>query len=318
MARSYNTPNVVFPLYFNVDTEAPLDNRLVVDTKNDLWNGTLQPCYTGMVVYVKGTPTNKLSSLWVLIDNDYRDKNSWREIKSVDNYVVETIGKLSSIESPYIGMTVYVNETQTLWTLISKDNWKEIKSGGAYFVEKITDLSNPDLRPYVGMLVHVHENPTSVYMYNGDNVWKEFSSIDSYVVETRDDLDKIKSPYVGMFVHVKTEPHCMYLYSYKTTDTGEIEKDTNGNFVYTWKVFKDYDTVLGNVDLSDIQNQIDKLKEEIENLKSPNLHVDLHNINGEDLLRFRYDKSIKKSDTFTFDGINHKLTFTTPEQNETK
>lgn len=306
MARSYNTPNVVFPLYFNVDTEAPLDNRLVVDTKNDLWNGTLQPCYTGMVVYVKGTPTNKLSSLWVLIDNDYRDKNSWREIKSIDNYVVETIGKLSLIESPYIGMTVYVNETQTLWTLISKDNWKEIKSGGAYFVEKETDLSNPNLRPYVGMLVHVHENPTSVYMYSGDNVWKEFRSIDNYVVETKDNLNNIESPYVGMFVHVKSEPHSMWLYS---------KSDVDGSF--GWKEFKDYTTTLGDVDLSEIQNQINDLKTEIENLKAPNLHVDLHSIDGTDLIRFTYDKSIKKSDTLTYDNTEHKLIFTTPEQ-ETK
>lgn len=306
MARSYNTPNVVFPLYFNVDTEAPLDNRLVVDSKDDLWNGTLQPCYTGMVVYVKGTPTNKLSSLWILIDNDYRDKYSWREIKSVDNYVAETIDKLSSIESPYIGMTVYVKATQTLWTLIGKDSWKEIKSGGAYFVKKETDLSNPNLRPYVGMFVHVHEKPTSVYMYNGDNVWKEFRSIDNYVVETKDDLDNIKSPYVGMFVHVKKKPHSMWLYSKSDTDDS-----------FGWKEFKDYTTTLGDVDLSNIQTQIDKLKEEIENLKSPNLHVDLHNIDGTDLIRFTYDKSIKKSDTLTYDNTEHKLIFTTPEQ-ETK
>lgn len=297
--KDYNTSH-------EMTVTRPLDDRIVVDSIEDLTNDSIPAVYVGMVVNVKSK-----SSLYVLTSIDEsttrpKDINSWKEIKSIDNYVVETIGKLSLIESPYIGMTVYVNETQTLWTLISKDNWKEIKSGGAYFVEKETDLSNPDLRPYVGMLVHVHENPTSVYMYNGDSVWKEFRSIDNYVVETREDLNNIESPYVGMFVHVKSEPHSMWLYS---------KSDVDGSF--GWEEFKDYTTTLGDVDLSEIQNQINDLKTEIENLKAPNLHVDLHNIDGTDLIRFTYDKSIKKSDTLTYDNTEHKLIFTTPEQ-ETK
>ena len=294
--KDYNTSH-------EMTVTRPLDDRIVVDSIEDLTNDSIPAVYVGMVVNVKSK-----SSLYVLTSIDEsttrpKDINSWKEIKSIDNYVVETIGKLSLIESPYIGMTVYVNETQTLWTLISKDNWKEIKSGGAYFVEKETDLSNPDLRPYVGMFVHVHENPTSVYMYNGDSDWKEFRSIDNYVVE---DLNNIESPYVGMFVHVKLEPHSMWLYSKSDEDDS-----------FGWKEFKDYTTTLGDVDLSEIQNQINDLKTEIENLKAPNLHVDLHNIDGTDLIRFTYDKSIKKSDTLTYDNTEHKLIFTTPEQ-ETK
>ena len=42
-------------------------------------------------------------------------------------------------------------------------------------------------------------------------------------------------------------------------------------------------------------DRINTLELEIENLKAPNLHVDLHNIDGTDLIRFTYDKSIKKS-----------------------
>lgn len=305
MGKSYIGTITPYAASCNMCTTAPLDDRLVVDNYDDLFNGIDFP-YVGMVVNVKTS-----SSLYLLVstknDEDGNLKpDVWKEIKSVDNYVVETINGLSSIERPYIGMTVYVNETQTLWTLISEDNWKEIKSGGAYFVEKETDLSNPDLRPYVGMFVHVHENPTSVYMYNGDSVWKEFRSIDNYVVETREDLNNIESPYVGMFVHVKSEPHSMWLYSKSDVDDS-----------FRWKEFKDYTTTLGDVDLSEIQNQINDLKTEIENLKAPNLHVDLHNIDGTDLIRFTYDKSIKKSDTLTYDNTEHKLIFTTPEQ-ETK
>lgn len=297
--KDYNTSH-------EMTVTRPLDDRIVVDSIEDLTNDSIPAVYVGMVVNVKSK-----SSLYVLTSIDEsttrpKDINSWKEIKSIDNYVAETINGLSSIERPYIGMTVYVNETQTLWTLISEDNWKEIKSGGAYFVEKETDLSNPDLRPYVGMFVHVHENPTSVYMYNGDSVWKEFRSIDNYVVETREDLNNIESPYVGMFVHVKSEPHSMWLYSKSDEDDS-----------FRWKEFKDYTTTLGDVDLSEIQNQINDLKTEIENLKAPNLHVDLHNIDGTDLIRFTYDKSIKKSDTLTYDNTEHKLIFTTPEQ-ETK
>lgn len=318
MSRSY-TGLIPLPSNFGTQIEGPLDDRLVLDAEIDLQDKeSIKYPYIGMVVHVKSVPY----SLYTLLNIDYTKEKpfTWTKYNSIDNYVVETINGLSSIERPYIGMTVYVKETQSLWTLIGEniqDNWKEIKSGGAYFVEKISNLSNPDLRPYVGMLVHVHENPTSVYMYNGDSDWKEFRSIDNYVVETIEDLNNIESPYVGMFVHVKREPHNMYLYSYKTSDNGEIINDDSGNPICDWKVFKDYYITLGDVDLSEIQNQINDLKTEIENLKAPNLHVDLHNIDGTDLIRFTYDKSIKKSDSLTYDNTEHKLIFTTPEQ-ETK
>lgn len=194
-------------------------------------------------------------------------------------------------------------------------------------VDSIEDLTNDSIPAvYVGMVVNVKSKSSLYVLTSIDesttrpkdiNSWKEIKSIDNYVVETREDLNNIESPYVGMFVHVKREPHNMYLYSYKTSDNGEIINDDSGNPICDWKVFKDYYITLGDVDLSEIQNQINDLKTEIENLKAPNLHVDLHNIDGTDLIRFTYDKSIKKSDSLTYDNTEHKLIFTTPEQ-ETK
>ena len=183
-------------------------------------------------------------------------------------------------------------------------------------VDSIEDLTNDSIPAvYVGMVVNVKSKSSLYVLTSIDesttrpkdiNSWKEIKSIDNYVVETKDDLDNIESPYVGMFVHVKSKPHSMWLYS---------KSDVDGSF--GWEEFKDYTTTLGDVDLSEIQNQINDLKTEIENLKAPNLHVDLHNIDGTDLIRFTYDKSIKKSDTLTYDNTEHKLIFTTPEQ-ETK
>jgi len=50
-----------FPSNFNVQSTRPLDNRLVVDSKEDLTNGSIDYPYQGMVVNIKGT-----SELWIL------------------------------------------------------------------------------------------------------------------------------------------------------------------------------------------------------------------------------------------------------------
>ena len=52
---------IPFSTNFDVQTTLPLDNRLVVDSFEDLTNGTIEAPYQGMVVNIKGT-----SELWIL------------------------------------------------------------------------------------------------------------------------------------------------------------------------------------------------------------------------------------------------------------
>lgn len=80
--------NVEFPTIIDVTVDAPLDNRTVVEIKEDLTNGTLKNTYPGMVVYVQ---TDK--SLWLLVDNDSSKSENWKEIK--DWKFIET--KLSDL-----------------------------------------------------------------------------------------------------------------------------------------------------------------------------------------------------------------------------
>lgn len=60
MPKTFNG-SVEFTSNFDVQTTKPLDVRLVVDSKADLTNGSIEAPYQGMVVNIKGT-----SELWVL------------------------------------------------------------------------------------------------------------------------------------------------------------------------------------------------------------------------------------------------------------
>lgn len=60
MSQTYKG-SINFPSNFDVQTTAPLDNRIVVDSKEDLINGSIKSPYQGMVVNIKET-----SELWIL------------------------------------------------------------------------------------------------------------------------------------------------------------------------------------------------------------------------------------------------------------
>ena len=68
--------DIIFPNNFDVQTTRPLDVRLVVDSKEDLTNGTIEAPYQGMVVNIKGT-----SELWVLMTDgivNSRIEENWK------------------------------------------------------------------------------------------------------------------------------------------------------------------------------------------------------------------------------------------------
>ena len=60
MPKTFNGA-IKFPSNFDVQATRPLDDRLVVDSYDDLINGSIVYPYQGMVVNIKGT-----SELWIL------------------------------------------------------------------------------------------------------------------------------------------------------------------------------------------------------------------------------------------------------------
>ena len=60
MPKTFNGA-IKFPSNFDVQATRPLDNRLVVNSYDDLTNGSIAYPYQGMVVNIKGT-----SELWIL------------------------------------------------------------------------------------------------------------------------------------------------------------------------------------------------------------------------------------------------------------
>lgn len=132
---------VPFSSNFNVKITAPLDDRLVVDSIDDLQNKeVIDYPYVGMVLYVKETP----NSLWLLTSIDYSRNPvfNWQEFRDITCNTVETKSELTSIERAYVGMVVYVKNMDggensdgkghSLWVLIDEDstkieNWHEFK-----------------------------------------------------------------------------------------------------------------------------------------------------------------------------------------------
>lgn len=79
MAKSF-LGNVEYPLNFNVTKTAPLDDRLIVDEKSNLWDGSLGDyTYVGMVVNIMGT-----SDLWVLTSHPSTDEKNWKKVNDSD------------------------------------------------------------------------------------------------------------------------------------------------------------------------------------------------------------------------------------------
>ena len=67
---------IKFPSNFDVQATRPLDNRLVVDSYDDLTNGSITYPYQGMVVNIKGK-----SELWILLTSGIEashHKENWK------------------------------------------------------------------------------------------------------------------------------------------------------------------------------------------------------------------------------------------------
>lgn len=108
MAKSF-LGNVTFPLNFNVEKTAPLDDRLVVDEKSNLYDGSLGDyVYVGMIVAVKGD-----SSLYVLTSLPATTESNWSEIKNASDVSDEITGVKSEIEKSIAGIQSRISTNES-------------------------------------------------------------------------------------------------------------------------------------------------------------------------------------------------------------
>ena len=102
MGKSYSNP-AVFASAFEVQATRPLDARLVLDSVNDLTNGTIDYPYVGLVVNIKGT-----SKLWILLTSGIEashHKENWELVTGsgsggdVEQIIQEVWDRLGLTES---------------------------------------------------------------------------------------------------------------------------------------------------------------------------------------------------------------------------
>ena len=103
MAYSYKQTGE-FPSSFKVTTTGPFDTRTVLDSVDDLTDGTIDYPYVGMVVSIKGT-----ANLYVLVEYDDQTKTyEWEEVGGSDEYIssaeptwtTEAVGGISKGMTP--------------------------------------------------------------------------------------------------------------------------------------------------------------------------------------------------------------------------
>ena len=104
MPKTFNGA-IKFPSNFDVQATRPLDDRLVVDSYDDLINGSIAYPYQGMVVNIKGT-----SKLWILKTQGIKESHdikNWElvtgsgggSVEGVEQRIKEIWYRLGLVES---------------------------------------------------------------------------------------------------------------------------------------------------------------------------------------------------------------------------
>ena len=102
MPKTFNGA-IKFPSNFDVQATRSLDDRLVVDSYDDLINGSIAYPYQGMVVNIKGT-----SELWILLTSGIEashHKENWELVTGsgsggdVEQIIQEVWDRLGLTES---------------------------------------------------------------------------------------------------------------------------------------------------------------------------------------------------------------------------
>lgn len=269
--------------YFNVESVAPLDSRLVVNQINDLTQYTPPVIpYEGMIVSVINDDEN--NGVYKLIDPEYTNLDNWIKLGEGDG--IDDVNE----ENIIFGRWWSGDPSEDpIWTNITEQlgagGIEDVEDSGRFFrtegewslyestVETKTDLGNI-VNAYMGMVVSVLDDGDNSGVYwlidndhtNLDN-WQPigaevgiedvingqwyFRTQDAWIqyevtVETKADLANIVNPYIGMIVSVYADEGTGI---YWLTDTDHEDLDN-------WRLVESGDIEPGGIDDIIEDNQI--------------------------------------------------------------
>ena len=75
----YRNGDIIFPSTFTIEKTAPIDDRMVVESIQDLTNGSIEYPYVGMIVNIAGK-----EDLYVLTQLPVNILDNWKRIKGAD------------------------------------------------------------------------------------------------------------------------------------------------------------------------------------------------------------------------------------------
>ena len=107
MSKKYTDAAVNFPMYFNMKTTSPIDDRLVVESVNDLTNGTIEYPYVGIVVNIAGK-----EDLYILNKLPATVFDNWKRIKGADEVDSNITGVQTQLSTAVTNLTNLIDKTK--------------------------------------------------------------------------------------------------------------------------------------------------------------------------------------------------------------
>ena len=151
---------------FHPGYAGPIDDRMVVDTIDDLTNLSLEPTYAGMMVSVVGTDENgaNIVDTYILLKGGRKYSkfiSNWKKIGGTDinpddfgARIVDSVDALNNLPFKFEGQFAIVKDTQGesevnesgLYVLIDKTNnlWQKVVSTGGGQSGDISDVITTD------------------------------------------------------------------------------------------------------------------------------------------------------------------------------
>lgn len=144
MSKTFNG-SIDFTSNFNVQTTKPLDNRLVVDSYDDLTNGSIEAPYQGMVVNIAGT-----SELWILKTSgiaESRVRSNWELVTGTGTGSGSGLSKYSlpvmtpeMVEEASADSDIDFDESETPHILVEYDPLNTLEAQGDVYFGLIQDM----------------------------------------------------------------------------------------------------------------------------------------------------------------------------------
>lgn len=144
MSKTFNG-SIDFTSNFNVQTTRPLDNRLVVDSYDDLTNGSIEAPYQGMVVNIAGT-----SELWILKTSGIAESHipsNWELVTGSGSGSGSGLSKYSlpvmtpeMVADATADSDIDFDESETPHILVEYDPLKTVEAQGDVYFDLIQDM----------------------------------------------------------------------------------------------------------------------------------------------------------------------------------